>query len=313
MRLAALALVMIGLAGPALAGGFPDKGDPGDATRRTLDTPDGRRQYLVQPVPGKASAPIVLLLHGGTQEARQVWKQTSFATLARRDGFILVAPSGIDNRWNDDRGATIAPGGPSTADDIGFLLAVIDDVVKRDGGNPKTVFMAGVSNGGFMTMSFACSGRFALAGGANIISDLPVRAVEGCKSAPTPWLSLNGTSDPVIPYAGQGPGIVRRGEEQPALLSADDTFQFFAARAGCSTEVFRDRLPDLDPRDGSWVERKIHPCAKGRSSVQYIVHNGGHVTPGLDLGPVLTRMLGGINMDIDTGSVVWSFFKDQLR
>ncbi|PWR19123.1 alpha/beta hydrolase family esterase [Zavarzinia compransoris] len=313
MRIASLVLFLIGLALPARAGDFPDKGDPAEATRRTLATADGPRDYLVQPLPGRGPRPVVILLHGGTQEARQIWKQTSLATIARREGFILVAPNGLDRHWNDGRGATIAAGPPSTADDIGFLLAVIDDVARRDGGDPRTVFMAGVSNGGFMAMAFACSGRFQLKAGANLISNLPAAAVGACKAAPTPWLSLNGTSDSVIPFAGQPAGTVRRGEEQPALLSADETFLFFAARAGCARETLRDRLPDLDPGDGSWVERKTHPCPGARSAVQYIVHNGGHVTPGLALGPVLGRMLGGVNMDVDTGSLLWSFFGDQRR
>lgn len=301
------------LAGGARADTFPAKGDPGHATIRHLKTVDGERRYLVQPVPGGKGLPVVILLHGGTQDARRIWKQTSLPTLGLEKHFIMVAPDGLDGHWNDGRGSTIAADAPSSADDLAFLDAVIADVVARDGGDPNAVFMAGVSNGGFMTMHFVCSGRYPLRAGANLISTLPVAAQGACHPRhPTPWLSLNGTTDTLIPFDGQPAGARRRGGEQPALLSAEATFDFFATKAGCTGAGESRHLPDLDPRDGSTVLMTEKACPGGGHATRYVVEGGGHITPGLKVGPVIARMVGGANMDVDTGTLLWSFFQSRL-
>ncbi|MCF4167250.1 hypothetical protein L2U69_16500 [Zavarzinia compransoris] len=307
-------LIAFCLVTPAVADAFPEKGDTASAVERRLSTGDGARTYLVQPVGGGGRHPVVVLLHGGTQNAGRVWRQTSLPTLGRTAGFIVVAPDGLGGHWNDGRGSTIAADGPSSADDLRFIDAVIADVIARDGGDPKAVFMAGVSNGGFMTMHFVCAGRYPLRAAANLISDLPaIRRVTCAPRQATPWLSLNGTDDPIVPFAGQPAGIRRHGMPQPELLSADQTFEFFAAKAGCTAEAEIRRLPDRDPRDGSWIEERRRPCRGGGHSVQYVVHGAGHIPPGLRAGPIIARVVGGANQDADTGTLLWSFFKSQLR
>src|SRR5262245_44942273 len=81
---------------------FPAKGDLGTAQTRNLSVGGVPRTYLVQaPARTSAPAPIVLLLHGGTQTAGQVWAQTSLPTLGARDRFIVAAPQGVGKHWND--------------------------------------------------------------------------------------------------------------------------------------------------------------------------------------------------------------------
>lgn len=307
-----LLALLLGLVsgGPGLAADFPDKGNPRQATSRDLTIDGVKRHYLVQPVSGAGRHPIVVMLHGGTQDALAIWRQTSLGSLGPRQGFILLAPDGMNGHWNDGRDSTIAGDPPSSADDVGFIKAAIADVVTRDGGDAAHVYLAGVSNGGFMAMRFACEAGEALAAGANIISDLPAATADHCPSTkPLPWLSLNGTADRIIPYAGQRAGTVARGQPQPELRSAEASFAFFADRAGCAPAIRSSFLPDLDKRDGSTVElRERENCVAGSRSLFYVVHDGGHITPGLKVGPLLSRVLGGDNMDVDTGSLLWDFF-----
>ncbi len=288
---------------------FPAKGAIASAQQRQLLVGGLPRSYLAQVPPGSATAmPVVLLLHGGTQTAEDVWKQTSLPTLGLRDHFIVAAPQGVDKHWNDGRGSTIAGDEASTADDVAFLRAVIADLVSRDHGDARAVFVIGASNGGFMAMYYACQAADSLRAGANVISTLPATVASACKpSKALPWLSMNGQRDPLVPFTGMPEGSVVRGKPQAALLSADATFDFWARHAGCSADVRTERVSDT-------VEKRTRVgCAGGATSQQYVFAEAGHVWPGQAItGPMIALYLGGTNLDVDSGEAAWSFFKSTL-
>jgi polyhydroxybutyrate depolymerase len=294
--------------------GFPDKGQLSTATPVTLDFGGLHRRYLIQVPQGSGPFPVVILLHGGTQSAEEVWRQTSFPTLASRNGFILVAPEGVNGHWNDGRGSTMG-GGVSTADDVGFLSAVIADVVRSSRGDASAVFMTGVSNGGMMTMRFACERADLLRAAGNVISDLPAALRETCRPGkPLPWISINGTRDPLMPFEGQSAKTDFRGNAKPDFLSANATFDFWAANADCADRQTTEPLPDLDSTDDSRAEKRVRvACAGGTPSTQYVLIGAGHVAPGLPIKSGLVRaVLGKANMDIDMGTVVWQHFANTL-
>lgn len=289
---------------------FPAKGDWNTAQARKLVSGGLQRQYWIQkPSAARKPLPIVLLLHGGTQTAEDVWTQTSLPTLAQREGFILAAPQGIDKHWNDGRGSTIAGDKASTANDVQFLRDLVQSLVLDEGGDPRAVFAIGASNGGFMVMHLACEAGDLLHAGASVISNLPATQARACRSnSVLPWLAMNGVKDPIIPFAGQGEGVVKRGEAQPALLSADASFAFWADRAGCSRQTTVTRISDS-------VEKRVRSgCRGGAHSEQYVFANSGHVWPGLAIvRPVIAYTLGGTNLDVDTGEIAWGFFRSTLQ
>ena len=117
---------------------LPAKGDWQTAQARRIVSGGLQREYWIQkPSGARKQLPIVLLLHGGTQTAEEVWRQTSLPTLAQREGFILAAPQGIAKHWNDGRGSTIAGDKASTANDVQFLRDVVQSLVLNDGGDPR--------------------------------------------------------------------------------------------------------------------------------------------------------------------------------
>jgi polyhydroxybutyrate depolymerase len=299
---------------------LPEKGRVATARSRHLAFGGLDRSYLVQPVPLERETggphPIVVLLHGGTQTPADAWRDTSLPTLAEREGFILVAPQGEGGHWNDARGSTIAGDAASTADDVGFLKAVIAEVVARDHGDASAVFMVGASNGGFMAMRFACDAGETLRAAASVIATLPEALARNCRSPrPLPWLAINGTDDPLIPFGGQPEGALRRGQPQPALRSADDSFRFWADRAGCSAQLQRAPLTDaaLDERR-RWAESiDRRGCVGGQVSRQVVMHGSGHVFPGMGIGlPLVEHIVGPGAPEIDGGTLVWEFFKATL-
>jgi polyhydroxybutyrate depolymerase len=282
---------------------------PALAESRSL-THDGQpRSYLVQ-APAVASTgarPVVVLLHGGTQSPEQVWKQTSLPALAQRDGFILVAPRAIGRHWNDGRGSTLSAGGPSSADDVGFLRGVIADVLQRDRADADAVFMVGASNGGFMTARFACEAGELLHAAATAISNLPRDLARSCRPArPLPWLAINGTDDPLIPFGGSDGTAVKAGQRQPALLSADASFAFWADHAGCDAAITVEWTGQAERRERSG-------CAGAAHSVQLVLHGAGHAWPGKPIdNPLIRRVVGTPNLDVDAGTLIWDHFRSSI-
>ena len=49
-------------------------------------------------------APLVLVLHGNTQQGVDMQTRTSWPQLARREGIIAIFPDGLNRAWADLRG-----------------------------------------------------------------------------------------------------------------------------------------------------------------------------------------------------------------
>ena len=294
-RISALGLAFAMASSLGLAADFPAKGDPAKAVHRTLMFRGMKRTYLVQPLAGPGPYPVVLALHGATISAERQWAQTSLPTLGARDHFIVVAPQGVDNRWDEDSGS-----GP--LNDVEFLRAVMRDVEAKDHGDPAAVFMIGMSNGGFMTIHFVCSGGGAELRAAGVVSaTLDPEQLKACApKKPLPWIEMHGDADDIVPF-GEGEGLV----------GAEKTFALFADKAGCAKAAAHEALPDVTPSDGSTAEKRVRSgCAGGTTSTFYVLHGAGHSWPNSRSGPPGAR--GAVNQDVDGGTIAWAHFKATL-
>ncbi len=290
--IAAAALASLSFA-PTHAADFPAKGDPAKAQHRTLKFRGTNRTYLAQPVAGAGAFPLVIVLHGATISADRVWGQTSLPTIGAKEKFIVVAPQGVDDRWDEDSG-------PGPLNDVEFLRALIREEVAKDHADPKAVFMVGMSNGGFMTIHFACVGGRELRAAGVVAATLVEEEAETCAPAkPLPWIEMHGDADDIIPFDGGG-----------GLLSAQRTFTFFADRDRCGPGVKVEKLADLTRTDKSTAEKRVRSgCADGASSTFYVLHGAGHSWP--NSGP--SRRNTPVNADVDSGEIVWAHFKATLK
>ncbi|MFO0349460.1 MAG: alpha/beta hydrolase family esterase [Alphaproteobacteria bacterium] len=287
-----------------------------DAVRRTLNVGGIEREYLVQ-LPAQATSlqPLLIVLHGGTRPATDIFARGAWTGVATREGFILVAPQGIDNQWNDGRKQTIS-GKVSTADDVAFLEAMIAELIARDRVDPARVYLSGASNGGLMTFRFACERAGVVAGIAPTISKMPVALREACKPArPVPVVMIAGTADPLMPYEGAPTGPMANRSRDP-MATVPETVAFWAQVNGCTLPAAEASMPDIDASDGTTVTRLEPSACKGAPIVVYRVNGGGHWQPSLSRveggGPIV-RMLGPQNHDIESAEVIWSFLKSVRR
>lgn len=278
--------------------GFPAKGDPATAQKRTLRYGGETRDYLVQPAKGHGRVPVVVLLHGMMVSAEKAWTVSSLPTLAARDNFIMVAPQGINDRWRDDV-------------DIGFIRAVIKDVIAKDHGDPKAVFMLGFSMGGHITIEFICSGGTELRAAGTASMVISSKQLAGChQTKPLPWVEIHGDKDPLVPFNGGHFTL----QPEVNLFSAADTFNYFADHAKCGKAITTSAVPDISQDDNSTAEKQVRSgCTGGATSTFYIIHNAGHSLPGGPRRPPGPGGDGVVNEDFDAGSVVWDHFKQTLK
>ena len=148
-----------GLALFALRNELPHKPQlPGKAETGRLEH-GGRTRTWIAYVPAKpqANPALVIALHGsmGTGErARRVYGY-DFDLLAEKHGFIAVYPQGYGGYWNDCKVKGSYAAKSENADDVGFLHALVDRLVKDYTCDRAHVYVTGVSNGGSMAIRLA--------------------------------------------------------------------------------------------------------------------------------------------------------------
>jgi polyhydroxybutyrate depolymerase len=291
------------------------------ATQTLADTIriGGTERTFTAFVPEKTLAPLVLVLHGNTQQGIDMQTRASWPELARRERFIAIYPDGLNRAWGDSRSAAEVVGHrpPAGTDDVAFLLALVDKHIKDGTADPKRIYVAGVSNGGAMAMTLVCQQPQVFAAAAAMIMSFTATMAERCKPRqPIAILLMNGTADPLVAYNGGKGASPRFG--LPNMWSTERTIAFWRKVNGCDApDWVTNQLPNGDADDGSTVTRIDARCPAGQDVVLYRVNNGGHRVPGKGSDAknkqMVDALLGPQNHDIDGPEVIWTFFKRFAR
>src|SRR3954451_14856874 len=271
------------------------------ASADTIDIDGVKRSYTVQ-LPSKRLVPLVVLLHGKTQRGADMMTRTAWPQVAKREGFAVVFPDGLNHAWADARtkAGPALRGPPAGTDDVAFIAKLVEKLVANGTADPRRVYVTGISNGGAMAMTQVCARADLFAAGASVSMNLTDESAVTCHpSRPLPMLLMNGTADPLIPYEG-GRGLSYFAAD--GFWSTEETFAFWRKLNGCDTrDAAVTDLPDKAPADQSTVTRLTSRCPKGHDVVLYRVNHGGHRMPGFapDAGfpRVATRQLGPQNAD----------------
>jgi len=239
--------------------------------------------YLPQGYYRESDFPVVINLHGADVDAQFQMDWTGMNALADTMDFIVVYPDGVDNWWNAFLDGDV--------NDVGFIDALIDDLQDKYDIDPDRVYVCGYSLGGFMTTTLACQlsdriAAMACVGGGmgdNIINDCTI-------PRKMPVLVIHGTADEVIDYS-----------------TAEEMTDFWLSHNNCSL-LEGEILPDVDPDDGSTVEKYTYEDADDQCRVlMYKVVNGSHNNwPGAKWKIDPTDIM---NMDINANMEIWNFFK----
>lgn len=158
-----------------------------------------RRDYFVYlPVNVNPKAGVMFVLHGFGGEARDL-RLLGFEALADRLNMMIVYPQGLFNAniestyWN----ANFASGD----DDLGFLLAIKEELREEFNLDTTKTYMTGISNGGYMVNAFMCAHPDEISLAINWIGSMNNATYNQCNEPlQVPYLHIHGTDDATIPY-----------------------------------------------------------------------------------------------------------------
>jgi polyhydroxybutyrate depolymerase len=257
--------------------------------------------------------PIIIYLRGTgahITESLPARYDIPFASLPGLEPALIVHPQGADRTWDAMPSQIDTWRRPSgldgeQVDDVGFLRALIAELVSHEKGDPTRVYVVGVSAGGYMIPRVACELGDSVTAVADVIATALQSQLANCANTrPTPFLLLASTTDPVIQYGG------RRGDEETGLASAIETVSFFARHNGCASRT-EEPLPHLEPNVPSTATLiRYSGCTHAADVLFYRVDGSGHSVPSKAMPePGSWEENGARNRDFDTAQAVWSFFQ----
>lgn len=167
-------------------------------TRIMMHDNERRDYFLYLPVNVNPQAGVMFVLHGFGGEARDL-RLLGFEDLADRLNMMVVYPQGLFNAnvestyWN----ANFASGD----DDLGFLLAIKDELKEEFDLDTTKTYMTGISNGGYMVNAFMCAHPDEISLAVNWIGSMNNATYNQCNEPlQVPYLHIHGTDDTTIPY-----------------------------------------------------------------------------------------------------------------
>ena len=273
-----------------------------------------KRTYLVRVPPqasGGAALPVVINYHGGGGDARTQKWYTRMDAVADREGFIAVYPNGTGGfgtrllTWNAGNCCGIAAF--NQVDDVGFTLAVLDDLAHRTPVDATRIYATGLSNGSMMAYRLAAEAPERLAAVAGVAGAMTLRRFKPSRAVPV--MHIHSVDDERALYSG-GLGPAFPMTNTRVLHSpVEEMMQKWIEHDGCAGP---GRVVDLATGKGADEGHSANriaygPCRDGSEVVLWKMFGPGHVWPGgqRDFLPLL---LGTSSAVIDANREIWRFF-----
>ena len=262
------------------------------------------RTYILHVPPGDPVG-LVLSLHGGGGTGTGQQGLTDFDTVADAHNLLVVYPDGYDKSWADGRGAS--PADRHHVDDVGFLVGLAGKLQNDYRIATGHVFVAGMSNGGFMANRLACDRADVFAAIAPVAGTLGVGMV--CNpSRPVSVWDAHGTADPLVHFNGgdvHGRGGVSRS------ISAISMVNKWRIADRCQGDPSAEALPNVG--DGTVAHRfDSTACAASTEVVLYQIDNGGHTWPG-GKQYLPKPVVGATSRAFDASELIAQFFLAHRR
>jgi polyhydroxybutyrate depolymerase len=286
-----------------------------------------KRSYRLHVPPAAASGkalPLVLNLHGATQNALLQEAQSGMDASADKHGYLVAYPDGtrIATKLDPDPVAKQAQYGFNAGaccglpvdkhvDDVGFLLALISNVATRTPVDLRRVYVTGMSNGGMMAYAMAAQASTYIAAIASVAGQVEQLGI--APTQPVPTMEFHSVDDPIALYAGVP-------NSDPKLrYSVIAGVQQWVKADGCDTTPHPDKtITGTGTSDGLTATLVTYTgCNGGTQVALWQLTGSGHVWPGapFNTGPKETWLLDGVGRGttlIDANEEMWKFFSDHV-
>lgn len=275
---------------------------------RTIEH-DGRLRRFRLHIPKgyfeKDTYPLLIALHGFSENPRIMEIVTGLSRKADEEGFFVAYPYGTHQKkftpysWNSEFccGYALQQG----VDDVGFIGKVIDDVAEEYSIDKDLVYVVGFSNGAMMTQQVALKmpekvKAIAVVSGA--VGGMHEDAEEfewlDQSGVPVPVVIFHGREDVVIPFEG-GEG----GAQVFEFKGAYDVVNLWLQNNRCS--VHPTQIHKVD----TYTKEVYADCESGSEVVFYSL-DSKHVWPG-GLQEIVRKFSG---RGVRATDAIWEFFTD---
>lgn len=277
--------------------------------RSTLLHEGDTRSYVVRASPGllhaRRKVPLVLVLHGGGGNAEVTERMTGFTVKAEKEGFIVVYPEG-SSRFKDrlltwNAGHCCGYAMSNKMDDVGFISALIDRLIRDYPVDVKRIYVTGISNGGMMSHRLGSALPHKITAIAPVVGALfgdekmPAQAVSA--------LMINGMLDKSVPYQGGPPGGRFPGAwDGTPVKAAIAQAEFWAQADRCAVD------PVIEEQ--GLIIRRQYRCPGGKAVESLLLKDTGHTWPGGQRG---FRGADDPGSTLNATDVIWDFFKAQAK
>lgn len=262
---------------------------PGNYTLNLGPVGDQRevRLHIPPAHDGRSQLPLLIVLHGGAQNAAGVQRLSGLDADADEFGFIVAYPNGsgaLEDKiltWNAGHCCGYAL--IRRIDDVRYIESLIDYFTSNYAIDPDRVYLTGISNGGMMAYRAGAELSGKVAGIAPIAASLGGQAVEQGRlfmpdqpSSPVAVIAFSGMQDQHVLYEG---GQALEAADPRVDISAAESIAFWVEANGC------DPVPATETQaDGNIIIDTYSNCAGRADVVLVTIVDGGHAWPGADRG-----------------------------
>jgi polyhydroxybutyrate depolymerase len=306
--LAAMVMIIVGVLSGSRASAQA-KLTPG-TFEYTLNIDRLERHYVVH-VPRRvaALAPVVIVLHGAGGNADNALAQGKWIAKSEKEGFLAVALDGTRKfaeqpanlltnppLWNDGsgRGATAR----REVDDVGFVNAVIDELIRRGGVDSKRIYVTGFSNGASMTWRVGAELSSRVAAIAPVSGHMWLKDIN--LDRPISALFIAGTADPLNPIDGGPTKDPWTGQNTPKPPMKDSLSAWLKA-------IECPAAPKITTENGV-TQTVYNKCKNGTEAIYYVIEGMGHTWPG-GRSFLPESVIGKATDKMDATDVIWTFFQ----
>ncbi len=275
------------------------------------------RHFTVHVPPGydgKTAVPVVIMLHGGGGTSQTAAIETGWNKKADQVGFLAVFPDATapdtsrpshfsrnPQLWND--GSDRFYPGQKASDDVAFLNAMLDELLRNYAVDSRRIFLTGFSNGASMSFRFGSEASQRLAAIAPVAGACWQEQLS--LKSPVPMCYITGTVDPLNQLEGGVPKLANGGSDKvrarPKPPVRDSIVKWVRA-LGCPVK------PQATTAENGIQTETYGPGQRGAEVVFVTVEGLGHTWGGgKSLLPEL--MVGKRSDKLKATDFIWEFFK----